>query len=218
MIDVTEAAEPKSDQLNADDFLPNKTKVIEITKVHKQESGEQRLHVFFVGDNKKPWKPCKTMIRLLAHIWGPDGSKWVGKKLKLYRDPTVKFGAETRGGIRISHASHIKEKILVRLTKSRGTLGDVIVLPLEESQPAQQQAQPAQQAQTAPTVDPTVKAAGDAAAANGAVPYAAWLATLTPEVKETVRHLHNGWAATAKKVDADRAADGFENNGLREKD
>lgn len=55
----------------------------------------------------------------------------------------------------------------------------------------------------APTpVDPAVQKAGDEAAALGKEKYSAWLATLSIEVKETVRGLHAGWSDTALKADA----------------
>lgn len=54
--------------------------------------------------------------------------------------------------------------------------------------------------------DPAVKKAGDEVAAQGVQRYTAWLATLAPEVKATVKHLHADWSALAKKSDADEEA------------
>jgi hypothetical protein len=41
----------------------------------------------------------------------PYIEQWIGKKIEIYYDPTVKFGKETVGGIRISPKPIGKDKI-----------------------------------------------------------------------------------------------------------
>ena len=64
-IDVSKTIAPKSDQLNADDLLGG-ARTIKITKITKAESPEQPINIFFEGDEGKPYKPCKSMRRVLV--------------------------------------------------------------------------------------------------------------------------------------------------------
>jgi hypothetical protein len=112
MQDLTSTIEIKSDQLNADD-ITDQGKVIKITKVNVI-SGDQPVSISYENDNKKPYKPCKTMRRILFELWGKDGSVYIGRSLQLYNDKSVTFGPEKTGGIRISHMSDIgKDSIVI---------------------------------------------------------------------------------------------------------
>ena len=120
---------PKSDQLNADDLLGGRTMVITITKVGIKMD-EQPVSLHFEGDNGKPYKPGKSMRRVLVNCWGPDANVYVGRKLKLYCDPAVKFGGMEVGGIRISHMSHIKSRVTMALTATKAQRRPFTVDPL----------------------------------------------------------------------------------------
>jgi hypothetical protein len=128
MTDMTSAIQPKSDQLNFDDFI-GKSMTIKITKVSKI-SGEQPIIINYEGDNGKPWKPCKSMCRVLVYNWGGDGNAYVGKSLTLYGDPTVKWGGLEVGGIRISHMSDIPHERVMALTTSKSNRKPFTVKPL----------------------------------------------------------------------------------------
>lgn len=129
--DVASALTAKSDQLNADDLIGGPI-IIEITQVTNIGKGkEQPLIINYKGDDGKPWKPCKTMGRLMAHAWGTtEGAVWVGRKVQLYRDPTVTFGPNKPGGIRISHMSDIVDSSPVALTTTRSIRKPFTVKPL----------------------------------------------------------------------------------------
>lgn len=120
MVDLSDTILSKSDQLNADDLLVSPI-TIRITSVNKTETGEQRVSINYEGDNGKPFKPCKSMIRVLVSIWGQNGNDYVGKSLTLFRDPSVKFGGQAVGGVRISHASDIEKdtSILLPVTRAK---------------------------------------------------------------------------------------------------
>lgn len=140
MTDLTNTIEAKSDQLGADDLMSG-PRNIKITKVSADTgSSEQPIVINFEGDNRKPWKPCKSMRRLLVAIWGANGNEYVGRSVTLYRDPTVKWGGMEVGGIRISHMSHIDKPVTIALTATRGNKKPVTVHPLvvrdEPKQPA----------------------------------------------------------------------------------
>lgn len=122
---------PKSDQLNADDLIAG-SRTITITGVKAGSTPEQPVSIHYDGDNGRPYKPCKSMRRVLICLWGDESSAYVGKRLTLYRDPAVKFGGDETGGIRISHASGISEPVALALTVTRGKRKPYHVLPLKD--------------------------------------------------------------------------------------
>lgn len=145
--DVASALLSKADQLNAADLIGGPI-IIEITKVTNLGKGkEQPLIIGYKGDEGKPWKPCKSMGRVMAKAWGEpekpltDGNKWIGRYVRLYcaenvRNPDGKIGC----GIRITHTnslSHISQPMDISIPVSRGKYADYHVEPLIISQPKQ---------------------------------------------------------------------------------
>ena len=109
---------PKSDQLNADQLLGGPLNIT-VTGV-KRGTEDQPVVISYEGDNGRPYKPCKSMRKVLIFAWGDDGREWVGKSMTLYNNPDVKFGGVKVGGIRISHLSHIERDIALSLTATKG--------------------------------------------------------------------------------------------------
>lgn len=124
--DLSPTIKPKSDQLNADDLITGPI-TVKITDV-KSGPTDQPVHIHIEG--QQPYKPCKTMRRVLITAWGSDGKQWSGKSMTLYCDPSVKFGGIALGGIRISHLSHINGHMNMMLTMSRGRKAQFVVKPL----------------------------------------------------------------------------------------
>lgn len=124
--DLSPTIKPKSDQLNADDLLTGSI-TVKITGI-KSGPVDQPVHLSIQG--QQPFKPCKTMRRVLITAWGVNGQDWVGKSMTLYCDPSVKFGGVALGGIRISHLSDINGILNMMLTETRGRKKQVIVKPL----------------------------------------------------------------------------------------
>lgn len=130
-IDLAKTCEPKSDQLNADDLIGGRTLTITITRVSANPGcAEQPISINFEGDQNKPYKPCKSMRRVLVSLWGADGTKYIGRRLTLYRDDKVKFGGVEVGGIRISHMSDVAEPVTIALTASKAQRKPFTVRPL----------------------------------------------------------------------------------------
>lgn len=130
MTDLTNTIIAKSDQLNSDSLISGPM-TIKITGVSADtSSSEQPIIVRYENDKGQPWKPCKSMRRLLVAIWGANGNEYVGRSVTLYRDPTVKWGGMEVGGIRISHMSHIDKAVTIALTATRGNKRPVTVSPL----------------------------------------------------------------------------------------
>jgi len=130
LTDLSQTIEAKSNQLNADDLISG-PRTITITKVRANpESKEQPIAINFDGDNGKPFLPCKSMRRVLVHVWGKDGASYVGRSLTLYRDPTVLWGGVAVGGVRISHMSDIKQSVTMSLTANNKSRKPYTVNPL----------------------------------------------------------------------------------------
>lgn len=130
MSDMTPVIAAKSDQLNADDLIGG-PRTITITRVDVRDTKDQPVSVFYEGDEGKPWKPCKSMSRVLAAAWGTDSKIYPGRSLTLFREPSVKWGGIEVGGIRISHMSHIPEPLLLAITITKGSKKPYRVEPLQ---------------------------------------------------------------------------------------
>lgn len=131
MPDLSKTIIAKSDQLNSDDLI-GRSITIKVTKVSLL-AGEQPISIHYEGDEGKPWKPCKSMRRVLVGLWGSDGNAYIGRSLTLYRDETVIFAGAPVGGIRISHMSHIDGEKKLSLTVTRASKKPFIVRPLAVS-------------------------------------------------------------------------------------
>lgn len=129
--DIDMSIAPKSDQLNYDDFLTG-DKTIIITNVTEKKNDQQPVSVHYQGDNGKPYKPCKSMRRVMVIVWGGEAKKYVGKSMTLYGDPEVTFGNQKVGGIRISYMSHIDKEYIVSLTTSKLKRSPHTVKPLKD--------------------------------------------------------------------------------------
>lgn len=134
---LLKAMAPKSDQLNADDLIAG-PRVITITNVKVNASGEQLVSIHYQNDAGKPWKPSKGMMRVMAQIYGDDPDMWAGKSVELYRRDDVRFGKDTVGGIRIKAMSHIARPLKAIVTVSRGKREEMPIAVLGAAQPQQQ--------------------------------------------------------------------------------
>ena len=127
-VDMAQFVEAKSDQLSADDLI-GAPRTITVRKVTGND-GDQPVSIWFEGDNNKPFKPCKTMRRVLLAVWGRNAADYVGRSMTIYRDDSVTFGGLNVGGIRISHMSHIDKKTVVVVMKTKGKKAGIEIHPL----------------------------------------------------------------------------------------
>jgi hypothetical protein len=135
MTDLTPTIEANSDQMNAEDLIAG-PKTIRITKVSGNSNKDQPINVFYEGDNNKPFRPCKSMRRVMVHVWGAEGEKYVGRSMTLFRDPEVTWGGMMVGGIRISHMSDLDQPRSMILTASSKSRKPYKVRPLAAQDPS----------------------------------------------------------------------------------
>lgn len=131
--DLRDTIIPKSDQLNAEQLLGGPI-TISVTDVKRGGGEEQPVVIHYEGEGGRPYKPCKSMRKVLVFAWGGDGREWIGRSMTIYNRPDVKFGGEEVGGIRISHLSHIDRDIAIALTATRGRKEQTRIKRLDEAE------------------------------------------------------------------------------------
>ena len=50
---------------------------------------------------EKPLGAGTAVLSVIGQLYGNDTKKWIGRLITIYGDPTVKFGADTVGGVRV---------------------------------------------------------------------------------------------------------------------
>lgn len=158
---------PKSDQLNAEQLLHGPM-TIRVTSV-RRGNDEQPVIIHYENDGGRPYKPCKSMRKVLIFAWGEDGSQWVGRMATLFNKRDVKFGGQEVGGIRISHLSHIDADIALSLTATRGKKEPFVIKKLAVDDPV-----------------PAARVALEAAARNGMDALKAAWSALPSHVKQAI--------------------------------
>ncbi|MFH5879784.1 hypothetical protein [Arthrobacter sp. NA-172] len=132
-MDLTKTIVPKSDQLNSDDLVTGPVTVT-ITEV-RAGNAEQPVSILLAEFPGRPYKPSKSMRRVLVQGWGSDGDAYTDRRLTLFRNPEIKFGGDQVGGIEIAAMSHIPKRLSVSLMVTRGKRKPFSVDPLLDAAP-----------------------------------------------------------------------------------
>lgn len=128
--DITDTLAPNSDQLDAVDLLGGE-QTFTISDVSRGNA-EQPVQIH-LAEFPRPWRPGKSMRRVLAACWGTDANAYVGRRVTLYCDESVRFGNDVVGGTRIRALSHIDKPKSVPLLVSRGKSATFKVQPLPDA-------------------------------------------------------------------------------------
>jgi len=142
-MDISAGLAPKSDQLDAIELISG-PRTFTISKVSTNNA--EQPYNFHLAEFPRVWRPAKSMLRVMAAAWGNQSDAYIGKRVTLYCDQTVKFGNDTTGGTRISHMSGIDKPLSVPLLVKRGKSATYTVQPLPD----------APTANPAPYIDPVV--------------------------------------------------------------
>lgn len=129
-------AETRSDQLNADDLIGGPA-TYTIKAIHPGKA-EQKYDIELAEVEGRAWRPPKTVRAILIEAWGDDAANWIGQRVTLFRDETVKFGGQIDPGIRVSHATGLpgnKPFTTTPILVSRGKRRPFTIQPLVESTP-----------------------------------------------------------------------------------
>lgn len=129
-MDLSNTIQPDSDQLDAVDLAAGPRTFV-VAGV-RQGNAEQPVQID-LAEFPRPWRPGKSMRRVLVALWGPDGSQYTGRRVRLYCDEKVQFGGMAVGGTRVLAMSHIgPKKRSVPLLISRGKSAMFSVEPLPD--------------------------------------------------------------------------------------
>jgi hypothetical protein len=89
------------------DLPPDRDAIVVIEKVEryvperpKKGDKKNKLLISFRG-KRKPWLSAPTTQKTIAKLYGVQIENWIGKPIALYVDPSVEFGGEVTGGIRV---------------------------------------------------------------------------------------------------------------------
>lgn len=141
-MDISAALVAKSDQLNASDLTGSH--IVATIKDVRRGDAVKPVIVELDGMDGRPWKPSKGMLRVIAHAWGTESDKWVGRLVKLANNPEVIYAGEKVGGVEVIAMSHIGGAftIPVRISQKKVKQHTVEVLaePVTEPWLAQWQA------------------------------------------------------------------------------
>lgn len=129
-MDISGTLAPKSDQQNFDDYLTG-PRTVTVTAAHVP-GGEQPVVIELAEYPGRPFKPNKSMRRVIAKAWGPDTDVWTGHRLTLFGNPAVSYGGKAVGGIEIAAMSHLDKPLKMPLTAKRGQKRDFTVQPLPD--------------------------------------------------------------------------------------
>ena len=130
-MDLSQTIIAKSDQLNADDLISG-PRTFTVQEVKRGNDDQPVAIVLAEFPPNRPFKPSKTVLRILVHAWGAESDDWPnGARMTLFRDDAVKWAGQAIGGIRVSHLSHIEEPLRLALAESKGkkTLHRIDPLP-----------------------------------------------------------------------------------------
>lgn len=190
-MDLSQSIIPKSDQLNADDLIAG-PRTIRISAV-KSGSAEQPITVHYDGDNGRPYKPGKSMRRILVAMWGSESDAYIGRRITLFREPGIRFGSDEVGGIRISHAD-IDRPLVLALTEKRGKRSQYRVDVIAKEQPKQTAASTPSGRDLQTLCD-----LGDSKATEGFDALGAWWAALSKQERTTLGAARiDAWKARAQ--------------------
>lgn len=130
-MDIASTTAPKSDQQNFDDYQAG-PRTVTISEV-RAGSTEQPVELHLTEYPGRPYKPSKSMRRVLVAAWGSEAEAYVGRRMTLVGDPTVKFGGSTVGGIKIAALSNLDKRLTVSLTVTKGKRAPHTVEPLPDA-------------------------------------------------------------------------------------
>ena len=134
-MNLSQATLARSDQLNADDLVGG-PRTFTVAEVRRGDNEQPVAIVLEEFPANRPFKPSKTVLRLLSYVWGEETDDWPERpRFTLYRDAKVKWAGQEIGGIRVSHMSHITEPVKIALAESKGKKTLHVVQPLPADAP-----------------------------------------------------------------------------------
>ena len=137
MVDVSKALLAKSDQLNSMDLID--PIVIQIDRVDFDHTRGQPIWIYY-NKLKNPWKPSKGMNKIIASkaVFGLEDDLWIGKRLRIFNEKTVKYAGKEAGGVEISQVQGFDKvrTFPVRTSRTQKKFIDIAPLVLSDKEKA----------------------------------------------------------------------------------
>ena len=93
-------AEPVVEIAKVEAYKPNFRRQKKMPDGTYKDEKNNKLEIHFVGKRKR-WLAGPVSHDALKAMYGPYIEDWVGKRIKLYFDPSVMFGKTRTGGVRV---------------------------------------------------------------------------------------------------------------------
>lgn len=132
MNDMSSTIIARSDQINAADLIGT-TRTVTVKEVRIKAGDDQPVTIMIEGD-KKAFRPCKGVRRLLVRVWGADASKYIGHSMELFCDESVTWAGKEEGGIRVKAMTGLDEQIIEYMRVSKAATKPYKILPLQIDQ------------------------------------------------------------------------------------
>jgi len=130
--------ERNSQWLGSDDMGDDGTVTLTVARVEEarveSDTGTKRRPIVHFRENVRPWQPCITTCECMAAMYGDDTDGWSAKPVTLWWDPSVKFGRDTVGGVRVRGAPGLGRTVTARISLPKKRPFDV---KLHDTKPAQ---------------------------------------------------------------------------------
>ena len=133
-MDLTSTIEADSTQVNAVD-LTGSSRIVTITGISGGPDKKQPVNIELAEFPGRAYRPCKTMRRILVHAWGPDTRTYIGRRMEIYNEESVKWGGKAVGGVRIRALSDIPARFDKTLQESQKTYVTYSIDPLPDAPP-----------------------------------------------------------------------------------
>ena len=134
-MDISSAIIAKSDQMNAIDLMGG-PQIVTIADAFEGSREQPVVIVTSEFGKGRPFKPSKTALRVLGLAWGEHTSVWIGRRVELYRDPSVRWAGEEVGGIRIQGLSDIDGPLTFTLPTAKNKYAKLTVQQLPDLPPS----------------------------------------------------------------------------------
>lgn len=134
-MDISNTIEADSTQVNAVD-LTGSSRIVTITGVTAGPDRKQPVNMQLSEFPGRDFRPCKSMRRILIQAWGPDAKAYVGRRMELFNDESVKWGGKAIGGIRIKALSDIPGRFEKTLPESQKAHVTYVIEKLPDAPPA----------------------------------------------------------------------------------
>lgn len=95
-------------------------KEVKLEKLEQDDGRQKDKGVIMFHEIDRGWVLCRTNAMCLAALFGDDTDAWVGKRITLF-GTDVKFGGETKMGIRVKGSPDMEQplNVEIKLPKKR---------------------------------------------------------------------------------------------------